>query len=346
MNNALGGCDANVIGKPSFALASGWGWRGRGRRGRYFRGMALDLSAIRSFENLEFLARQLVDGFITGLHQSPYHGFSVEFSEHRLYNPGESTRHIDWKVFARTDKLFVKRYEEETNLRCHILLDVSPSMYYPAPGHDKLKFSILATAALTTLLNRQRDAVGLVTFADTVELQTPVRSTSTHRHTLLLALQQLLDRPPTPAAAGSGRQTDVAGVIHAIAQQIPKRSLVVIFSDMLGRDAAGQEAALAALQHLRHQHHEVLLFHVLDRATEHDFDFAERPYIFEDIETGFEIKLQPNQVREQYQAAMTKFAQELALRCGQLKIDFVPVDVREPFDKVLYAYLVKRAKGK
>ncbi len=305
--------------------------------------MPLDLSAIRSFENLEFLARQLVDGFITGLHQSPYHGFSVEFSEHRLYNPGESTRHIDWKVFARTDKLFVKRYEEETNLRCHILLDVSPSMYYPAPGYEKLKFSVLATAALTTLLNRQRDAVGLVTFADTIELQTPVRSTSTHRHTLLLALQQLLDRPPAPA---SGRQTDVAAVVHAIAQQIPKRSLVIVFSDMLGRDAASQEAALTALQHLKHQHHEVLLFHVLDRATEHDFAFDERPYIFEDLETGLEIKLQPNQVREQYRAAMMDFEQELALRCGQLKIDFVPVDVREPFDKVLYAYLVKRAKGK
>ncbi len=305
--------------------------------------MPLDLAAIRSFENLEFLARQLVDGFITGLHQSPYHGFSVEFSEHRLYNPGESTRHIDWKVFARTDKLFVKRYEEETNLRCHVLLDVSPSMYYPAPGHDKLKFSILAAAALTTLLTRQRDAVGLVTFADNVELQTPVRSTSTHRHTLLLALQQLLERPPAPQ---SGRGTDVAGAIHAIARQIPKRSLVILFSDMLGRSVAEQDAALAALQHLKHQHHEVLLFHVLDRTTEADFDFAERPYIFEDVETGQEIKLQPSQIKAQYQAAMLAYEQELALRCGQLRIDFVPVDVREPFEKILYAYLVKRGKGR
>ncbi len=302
---------------------------------------APDLAAVRSFENLEFLARQLVDGFITGLHQSPYHGFSVEFSEHRLYNPGDSTRHIDWKVFARTDKLFVKRYEEETNLRAHLLLDVSPSMYYPTPDHAKLAFSVVAAAALTTLLTRQRDAVGLVTFADAVELQTPVRSTTTHRHALLLALQRLLERPATPAP---GRGTDVAGVIHTIAQQIPKRSLVIIFSDMLGRDAAGQAAALAALQHLRHQHHEVLLFHVLDRATEADFDFAERPYIFEDVETGQEIKLQPSQIRAQYRAAMATFEQELALRCGQLKIDFVPVDVREPFEKVLHAYLVKRGK--
>ncbi|RZK23911.1 MAG: DUF58 domain-containing protein [Hymenobacter sp.] len=307
---------------------------------------AIDLAAIRSFENLELLARQLVDGFITGLHQSPYHGFSVEFSEHRLYNPGESTRHIDWKVFARTDKLFVKRYEEETNLRAHLLLDVSPSMYYPAPGHDKLKFSVLAAAALTTLLQRQRDAVGLVTFGQQVELQTPVRSTTSHRHTLLLALQQLLERPAPTASRRPPTSTDVAGVLHTIAQQIPKRSLVMVFSDMLGRGAQEQEAALAALQHLRHQHHEVLLFHVLDRATEANFDFQDRPYIFEDVETGQEIRLQPAQVREQYRAAMRQFEEDLALRCGQLKIDFVPVDVREPFDKVLYAYLVKRGKAR
>ena len=308
---------------------------------------ALDLAAVRSFENLELLARQLVDGFITGLHQSPYHGFSVEFSEHRLYNPGDSTRHIDWKVFARTDRVFVKRYEEETNLRAHLLLDVSPSMYYPAPGYDKLRFSLVAAAALTTLLQRQRDAVGLVTFAEQVELQTPVRSTTAHRHTLLLTLQQLLERPaPAAATRRASAATDVAGVLHTIAQQIPKRSLVILFSDMLGRGAQEQEAALAALQHLRHQHHEVLLFHVLDRATESEFAFQDRPYIFEDVETGQEIRLQPAQVREQYRAAMHRLEEDLALRCGQLKIDFVPVDVREPFEKVLYAYLVKRGKAR
>ncbi|TXK36968.1 DUF58 domain-containing protein, partial [Pontibacter qinzhouensis] len=136
----------------------------------------LTLADVQKFENMEFLAKQLVEGFITGLHQSPYHGFSVEFSEHRLYNSGESTRHIDWKVFARTDKLFVKRYEEETNLRCHILLDVSPSMYYPTHNNGKITFSALCAAAMATLLRRQRDAVGVVTFTDKIELQTPVRS--------------------------------------------------------------------------------------------------------------------------------------------------------------------------
>ncbi|ARS35293.1 DUF58 domain-containing protein [Pontibacter actiniarum] len=299
----------------------------------------LTLADVQKFENMEFLARQLVEGFITGLHQSPYHGFSVEFSEHRLYNSGESTRHIDWKVFARTDKLFVKRYEEETNLRCHILLDVSPSMYYPVESNGKLAFSCLSAAALATLLRRQRDAVGLVTFSDRVEQQTPVRSTASHLHTLLLLLQQQLGQQPT------AKDTRVAEVVHQIAQQIPKRSLVVIFSDMLSQ-ADDLEEVFAALQHLKHQNHEVLLFHVMDRQTEEEFAFAERPYVFVDMETGQELKLQPSQVRAHYRTAVENYKKELALKCGQYKIDFVPVDISEPFDKVLYSYLVKRSKGR
>ncbi|KAA9346005.1 DUF58 domain-containing protein [Adhaeribacter soli] len=299
----------------------------------------IDLATVRQFGNMEFLARQLVEGFITGLHKSPYHGFSVEFSEHRLYNSGESTRHIDWKVFARTDKLFVKRYEEETNLRCHILLDVSPSMYYPEESNGKLTFSALATAALATMLQKQRDAIGLVTFSDKVHLQTPVKSTGSHVHTLLIALQNLLNQPrPTG-------QTDVATVLHQIAQQIPKRSLVIIFSDMLSRQE-DTTAIFAALQHLKHQNHEVLLFHVMDRKTEEAFEFSERPYLFVDVESGEELKLQPSQVRESYKAAVEKFRHELELKCGQYKIDFIAVDINEPFDKVLYGYLVKRGKMK
>lgn len=299
----------------------------------------LTLADVQQFGNMEFLARQLVEGFITGLHQSPYHGFSVEFSEHRLYNSGESTRHIDWKVFARTDKLFVKRFEEETNLRCHILLDVSPSMYYPAESRGKLTFSALCAAALATLLRKQRDAVGLVTFADSIQQQTPVRSTASHLHTLLLLLQKQLDEVPVKT------ETNVASVIHQIAQQIPKRSLVVVFSDMLGQHE-NSEAIFAALQHLKHQKHEVLLFHVMDRKTEEEFDFAERPYVFVDVESGQEIKLQPSQVRDHYRQAVADYKRELELKCGQYKIDFVPVDIHEPFDKVLYSYLVKRAKVK
>lgn len=297
----------------------------------------LTLADVQKFKNMEFLAKQLVEGFITGLHQSPYHGFSVEFSEHRLYNSGESTRHIDWKVFARTDKLFVKRYEEETNLRCHMLLDVSPSMYYPTENNGKLTFSALCAAALATLLRKQRDAVGLVTFSDKIELQTPVRSTGSHLHTLLLLLQKQLEQKPT------AHDTNVAEVVHLIAQQIPKRSLVIIFSDMLSRQD-NLEEIFAALQHLKHQNHEVLIFHVMDKKTEEEFDFAERPYVFVDVETGQELKLQPSQVREHYRAAIENYKRELELKCGQYRIDFVPVDISEPFDKVLYAYLVKRGK--
>jgi uncharacterized protein (DUF58 family) len=297
----------------------------------------LTLADVQKFENMEFLAKQLVEGFITGLHQSPYHGFSVEFSEHRLYNSGESTRHIDWKVFARTDKLFVKRYEEETNLRCHILLDVSPSMYYPTENNGKLTFSVLCAAAMATLLRKQRDAIGLVTFSDVIELQTPVRSTGSHLHTLLLLLQRQLEQKPT------AKDTNVAEVVHQIAQQIPKRSLVVIFSDMLSRHD-DLENIFAALQHLKHQNHEVLIFHVMDRKTEEEFDFAERPYVFVDVETGQELKLQPSQVREHYRTAVENYKRDLELKCGQYRIDFVPVDISEPFDKVLYAYLVKRGK--
>jgi uncharacterized protein (DUF58 family) len=297
----------------------------------------LDLATVRQFGNLEFLARQLVEGFITGLHKSPYHGFSVEFSEHRLYNSGESTRHIDWKVFARTDKLFVKRYEEETNLRCHILLDVSPSMYYPEATNGKLTFSALAAAALTTMLQKQRDAVGLITFADKILEQSPVKSTGSHVHTLIMSLQNLLNQPrPTG-------QTDVAKVLHQIAQQIPKRSLVIIFSDMFSREE-DTAAIFAALQHLKHQNHEVLLFHVMDQKTEEAFEFSERPYLFVDVETGEQLKLQPSQVRENYKKAIETFKHSLELKCHQYKIDFIPVDINEPFDKVLYGYLVKRGK--
>ncbi|MBC5991338.1 DUF58 domain-containing protein [Pontibacter cellulosilyticus] len=297
----------------------------------------LTLADVQKFENMEFLAKQLVEGFITGLHQSPYHGFSVEFSEHRLYNSGESTRHIDWKVFARTDKLFVKRYEEETNLRCHILLDVSPSMYYPTENNGKLTFSILCAGALATLLRKQRDAIGLVTFSDKIELQTPVRSTASHLHTLLLLLQKQLEQQPT------AKDTNVSEVVHQIAQQIQKRSLVIIFSDMLSK-LDDSEAIFSALQHLKHQKHEVLIFHVMDKKTEEEFSFAERPYIFVDSETGQELKLQPSQVRDHYRNAVESYKKELSLKCGQYKIDFVPVDISEPFDRVLYSYLIKRAK--
>lgn len=305
---------------------------------------ALNLGQVRSFGNVEFLARQLVEGFITGLHKSPFHGFSVEFAEHRLYNTGETTRHIDWKVFGKTEKLFVKRYEEETNLRCHLLIDTSSSMYYPEPDYGKMTFSVMAAACLAYMLQRQKDAVSLTTFADTIDLQTPTKSTPSHVHKLFTELDQLMVQPKPL------RKTSAADVIHQVAEKINKRSLVVIFSDMFDNIGPSHgekvDALFSALQHLRHNLHEVLLFHVTDKRTEEDFAFDDRPYEFIDLETGEKVRLQPGQVRDTYQQAVKSYFQELKMRCGQYKIDFIEADIAQGFDQILTAYLVKRTKMK
>ena len=309
----------------------------------------LNLGQVRAYGNVEFLARQLVEGFITGLHKSPFHGFSVEFAEHRLYNTGETTRHIDWKVFGKTEKLFVKRYEEETNLRCHLLIDTSSSMYYPKlggnpPNYGKMTFSVMAAACLAYMLQRQKDAVSLTTFSDTIEVQTPVKSTPSHVHKLFTQLDQLMQQPKPL------RKTSAADVIHQVAEKINKRSLVIIFSDMFENigpaHAEKSDALFSALQHLRHNLHEVLIFHVTDKKTEEDFAFDERPYEFIDLETGEKVKLQPGQVRDTYQQAVKTYFQELRMRCGQYKIDFVEADIALGFDQILTSYLAKRTKMK
>ncbi|MDQ6478392.1 DUF58 domain-containing protein [Dyadobacter sp. LHD-138] len=297
----------------------------------------LDLAKIREFGNLEFLAKQLVEGFITGLHKSPFHGFSVEFAEHQLYNTGESTRNIDWKVFAKTDRLYVKRYEEETNLRCHILLDTSSSMYYPEESYGKMTFSLMAAASLTYLLQRQKDAVSLCTFSDAVEMQTAVKSTPSHVHKIMQELNVLLQK------SRPLQKTSVASVLHQLAEKIHKRSLVVIFSDMFDNIEEADQI-FSALQHLRHNLHEVLLFHVTDKKTEEAFAFENRPYEFIDLESGEKIKVQPEQVRESYQKFVGEFYQKLKLKCGQYKIDFIEADIAKGFDPVLMAYLVKHSK--
>ena len=300
--------------------------------------MGLDLTDVKKFENLEFLARELVEGFITGLHRSPYHGFSVEFAEHKLYNYGESTKNIDWKVYAKTDRLYTKQYEEETNLRCTILIDTSGSMYYPKPGFDKVKFSIYATAALCFLLIKQRDAVGLTAFADDILYQTDQRSTRLHLNQLLQVLEKWLqeDRPPK-------QHSNIAENIHLVADKIQKRSLVVIFTDMF-QQGDSREAVFEALQHLKHNRHEVLLFHVTDQRTEKDFEFSDRPYKFIDKETRESITITPSFIKDQYKEKMDAFYRDVKLTCGQLKIDLINVDTSDSFDKVLGAYLIKRKK--
>jgi len=301
----------------------------------------IDRNRYQNLTHLEFLARQVVEGFITGLHKSPFHGFSVEFAEHRLYNTAESTRHIDWKLFARTEKLFVKRYEEETNLRCRILLDTSESMRYPEKkgddAHNKLSFGIYAAAALTELMRRQRDAVGLTTFSNKVDLHAPAKSTTAHHKFLFGEMEKLLDE------SESGKGTAAASAIDEVAERIHRRSLVVVLSDMFD-NSAEQERLFSALQHLKFNKHEVILFHVTDKKTELDFNFENRPYTFVDSETGVEVKAHPNEVRQTYLKRMDNFIHDLSVKCGQYGIDFVPADISEGFNQVLLRYMIKRKK--
>jgi uncharacterized protein (DUF58 family) len=292
---------------------------------------------IKQSTSLEFLARQLVEGFITGLHKSPYHGFSVEFAEHRLHNEGESTRHIDWKVYARTDRLFTKRYEEETNLRCLIAIDTSASMYYPTQTKGKIRFAKYAAAALGYLLNRQRDAVGLCLFAETIQTLTPVKSTPNHLDKILRTLNDIEAQVSIP------KKTNVAKVLNELAEKIHRRSLVIIFSDMF-ENSENTEELFKALQHLKHNKHEVIVFHVMDNQTELLFDFEDRPMEFIDLESGDRLKLNPGDVKENYKASITQFHKALKLRCNQYRIDFIEADVQSDFNIILQTYLIKRGK--
>ncbi len=295
--------------------------------------------------NLELLAQQVVEGFIVGLHKSPFHGFSVEFAEHRLYNVGESTRSIDWKVYGRTDKLFSKKFEEETNLRCHIVVDASSTMYFPWDEKNpekfkfknKLSFSAQAAAVLMYALKKQRDAFGLTIFDDELRSTTKEKSSTVHFRLLLSQLAGAIENPQL------GKKTDLAKSLHQVAEMVHRRSMVVIFTDVVER-MEDSEALFSALQHLRYNKHEVILFHVTDKSKELDFEFENRPYIFVDMETGEQVKLQPNQVKEFYTEQVGKFVEALKMKCLQFKIDFVEADIQKGFYPVLQTWMTKRAK--
>ncbi|PQJ13061.1 DUF58 domain-containing protein [Flavipsychrobacter stenotrophus] len=290
-------------------------------------------------DNLELIARQVVEGFIIGLHKSPFHGFSVEFAEHRLYNPGDPLRYIDWRVFGRTDKLFIKRFEEETNLRCCLVIDTSSSMQFPQDEKkvNKLQFSCIAAASLIQLLKRQLDAASLVLFDDKVNYFSQCRSAHSHYRQLTTELQNTL------SYQSADKKTNTAAALHLIAEQMHRRSLVVIFSDMID-EADDVDALFSALQHLRYNKHEVILFHVMDGSQELDFEFENRPYEFVDMESGDRIKLQPQQIKEQYVNRMKEFQQVIENKCHQYQIDRIKVDLSQPVDEVLHAFLVKRNK--
>ena len=304
--------------------------------------MTISTKNISDLGNLELLAKEVVEGFITGMHKSPFHGFSVEFAEHRLYNKGESTRHIDWKLYAKTKKLFVKRYEEETNLRCHLIIDNSASMHYPfvkdlsMDNLTKISFSAIASAALIEILRRQRDAVGLCIYSDQNEYYSPSKGSDRHRRMLLAQLESLL-------LENTKTTTDTYKVLHEIAEKIHRRSLIFLFTDMFQTDKKEDEL-FEALRHLKYNKHEVVLFHTYDSKTELDFDFENSPKKFVDVETGEQIDLYASSIKKEYKNTVEKYFVDLKLKCMQYKIDYVPVDINKGFHAILISYLISRKK--
>lgn len=295
---------------------------------------------LEQFGNLELLAKQVVEGFITGMHKSPFHGFSVEFSEHRLYNPGESTKHVDWKLYARTDKLFTKKYEEETNLRCQFVLDASSSMKFKQEDNwSKLKYSIYGIASLMELLKRQRDAIGLSIFTNKLEVHTENRTSDAHRRMILAELENRLGDYKEENA----KPTEMVQVLHDIAELCHRRSLIVIFTDIL-HDPENKNELFEALQHLKHNKHEVILFHVIDKEKEIDFKLENRPYTMIDMETGEQVKLVPEQVKDHYTKQINEYFKDVKQTCGSYGIDFNIVDTNEPLDEILIRFLSKRKK--
>ena len=305
----------------------------------------MDRGQISRYKSLDFFARQVVEGFITGRHKSPFHGFSVEFSDYRQYNTGESTKNIDWHLYGRTDRLYVKQFEEETNLRCQLLIDQSGSMLFPTERHgdierpNKLTFAVYAAAVLIEILHRQRDAFGLSLFSGQIDQQTPCRSNSVHQQYLLGLLDGLLQ----PVDKESHRETSLAETIHLTAEQLHKRSLVVLFTDALVRPDE-QEPLFDALRHLRHNKHEVIIFHTYDFAHEVNLDYDSRPHLFIDLESGRQLKVQPEEVADNYRRQMTDLFATLRQRAMQYRIDYVPVDIAQGFHQILLPFLLKRSK--
>ncbi len=298
------------------------------------------IEKISSFQHLELLANQVVEGFISGMHKSPFHGFSAEFAEHKVYNSGESTKHIDWKLFAKTDRLYTKKYEEETNLRCHLIIDNSSSMHYPKLNADqpfyesKIGFSILASAVLMNLLKKQRDAVGLSVFSDKYEYYAPEKGSDRHHRMLLNILENLLENPK------QAKTTDTITFLHQIAEKVHRRSMIILFTDMFQND--DNEKLFNALQHLKHNKHKVVLFHVIDEKRELSFDFDNTPRKFIDVESGEIINLFAENVKEEYEKNIKKYFKSISLNCAQNKIKYVPVNVGADFEKILTTYLVEK----
>lgn len=302
-----------------------------------------ELHKTTGFENLELLARQVVEGFIAGMHKSPFHGFSAEFAEHKIYNQGESTRHIDWKLYAKTDKLFTKRYDEETNLRCHIIIDNSSSMHFPEvksfsiSSLNKIGFSVLAAASMMNILKKQRDAVGLSIYSDEYDYYAPEKGSDRHHRMLL----EQLSKTVTNKAKNKGTKT--YEFLHQIAEKIHRRSMIFLFTDMF-QSGVDQDELFNALRHLKYNKHEVILFHVFDKERELNFNFDNTPKRYVDVETGEHIDIYAENIKDNYEEAVTSYFNNIKLRCGQYKIKYVEADINEHFNKILTTFMLERQK--
>ncbi len=290
----------------------------------------LDPRVISRLSRLDLAARLVVEGFKSGLHRSPYHGFSVEFAEHRQYMPGDPLKSIDWKVYAKSDRFYVKEYEEETNLRAYIILDTSRSMTYRSEGSplSKLDYGVNLAAALSYLMLGQQDAVGLLLFSDRIDTYVGPRSARSHLRTLLTELRGI----------EPGRGTDVSGCLHQLAERVRKRGLVILISDLMD----SPEKALAGLKHFRHRKHEVIVFHLLDKA-EIEFPF-EKEGAFVDIESGEQIETQPWEIGAEYRRRLDEWTGFYRKMCGEHKIDYALSSTTTPFDVALLRYLEKRQR--
>ncbi|WP_136667746.1 DUF58 domain-containing protein [Flavobacterium sp. H122] len=304
------------------------------------------IEKISSFQHLELLANQIVEGFISGMHKSPFHGFSAEFAEHKIYNAGESTKHIDWKLYAKTDRLYTKRFEEETNLRCHLIIDNSSSMHYPKLDNgqffyeNKIGFSVLASAVLMNLLKKQRDAVGLSVYSDSYEYYAPEKGSERHHRMLLHKLEHLIKEPKV------SKKTDTVTYLHQIAEKVHRRSMIVLFTDMFDSEVSedANEKLFKALQHLKHNKHKVVVFHVIDRKTEFKFDFDNHPRKFIDVESGEQVNLFAENIKHDYEKLVQNHFDKIANTCAMYKIKYVPVSVDEKFEKIMTAYLVEKQR--
>ena len=301
---------------------------GEQKTGRAYR--YLDPRAVARLGKINLVARGVVEGFITGLHKSPYHGFSAEFSEHRAYAPGDELRHIDWKSLARTDRLVVKLFENETNVRCYILLDKSGSMGYRSGELTKLEYACYLAGCLAYLMIRQQDSVGLVAFDESVGRFIAPRSIPSHLSVILGELEEIK----------AGAATAVARTFHDLAEKMKRRSLVVILSDLLD----DEREIMKALHHFRHRRHEVILFHILDHA-EREFPFG-RLADFVDMETGERLQVDPRYAREAYLEELRGFIDRFKRECAKSLVEYVPVDTSTPFDLMLAEYLARRGRMK